>query len=236
MADYWETGMAQKYKHRTEQDKFKRSSEKRAKWAKIGSKIGGLLFGPVGDYVGGELGTAWGETRDRGPGVAGSGREDIYGGVGSDQWFQETRKETLQGIDDIGMNAAWEDIKSGNFFGLVGGALGGGKIGIPGGGGKTFGDLSSFMGGNASGGPNMPGGDLLSSFMGDGANMSSGGGGGDSMLGRVMGNVDQQIPEGMDTNTFLVHKQMFPKQTPQEVAEERGMSLEEYIQQLMGLG
>ena len=56
------------------------------------------------------------------------------------------------------------------------------------------------------------------------------------MLGRVMGNVSQQIPEGMDTNTFLVHKQMFPEQTPQEVAEERGMSLEEYIQQLMGLG
>ena len=260
MADYWETGMAQKYKHRTEQDKFKRSAEKREKWAKIGSKIGGLLFGPVGDYVGEQLGTAWGETRDRGPGVAGSGREDIYGGVGSDQWFQETRKETLQGIDDIGMNAAWEDIKSGNFFGLVGGALGGGKIGIPGGGGKTFGDLSTFLGGNASGGPNMPGGDLFSSFMGDGgggggpsapsfgdfspdlmggnygANMSSGGGGGDSMLGRVMGNVNQQIPEGMDTNTFLVHKQMFPELTPQEAADKYEISLDQYIAQLMNMG
>ena len=66
--------------------------------------------------------------------------------------------------------------------------------------------------------------------------LNSGGGGGDSMLGRVMGNVSQQIPEGMDTNTFLVHKQMFPEQSPQEVAEQRGMSLEEYIQQLMGLG
>ena len=236
--NYWETGMAQKYKGRTQQDKFKRESEKRGKYAGWGSKIGGLLFGVPGNYLGGELG-GW---------LSGVDRSDIAGG--DEDWYMNTRKETLQGIDDIGTNAAIDSLKSGNFFGAVGGALGGGKLGIPGAeiqipGGTgitrqaTFGDVSSFLGGDSSGGT---GGSLLNSMMGGGGSSSMppefnpGGGGEDSMLGRVMGNVSQQIPEGMDTNTFLVHKQMFPEQTPQEVAEERGMSLEEYIQQLMGLG
>ena len=243
MANYWETGMAQKYKGRTQQDKFKRESEKRGKFAGWGSKIGGLLFGAPGNYFGGEIGGM----------MSGVDRDDITGG--DEDWYMNTRKATGEGIDNIGTNAAINSLKSGNFFGAVGGALGGGKLGIPGAeiqipGGTgitrqaTFGDVSSFLGGDSSGGT---GGDILSSIIGNNAmggggsssmppEVNPGGGGEDSMLGRVMGNVSQQIPEGMDTNTFLVHKQMFPEQTPQEVAEERGMSLEEYIQQLMGLG
>jgi len=227
MADYWQTGMGQKYKGITQQDKFKREGEKRSKFVDWGSKIGGLLFGPIGSYFGGEIGGM----------TSGVSREDITGGP--DDWYMNTRKTTGQGIDDIGMNAAWEDIKSGNFFGVVGGAMGGGNIGIPGGGGKTFGDLSSFLGGDSSGGT---GGSFLNRMMGGGGTpdmppeFNLGGGGGDSMLGRVMGNVDKQIPKGWDTNTFLVHKQMFPEQSPEEVAESRGMSLEEYMRALMGMG
>tara|TARA_R110000824_G_scaffold173266_1_gene351275 strand:+ start:3343 stop:4080 length:738 start_codon:yes stop_codon:yes gene_type:complete len=245
MANYWETGMAQKYKGRTQQGKFKRDAEKRGKFAGWGSKIGGLLFGAPGNYFGGEIGGM----------MSGVDRDDITGD--DEDWYMNTRKATGEGIDNIGTNATIDSLKSGNFFGAVGGGLGLGKLNLPGGiqtsipGGTdmtrnmNFGDLSSFLGGDSSGGT---GGDILSRMIGDNAMggggrssmppniLNSGGGGEDSMLGRVMGNVSQQIPEGMDTNTFLVHKQMFPEQSPQEVAEQRGMSLEEYIQQLMGLG
>jgi len=232
MANYWETGMAQKYKGRTQQGKFKRDSEKRGKFAGWGSKIGGLLFGAPGNYFGGEIGGMF----------SGVSRDDIKGG--DEDWYMDTRKATGEGIDNIGTNAAIDSFKSGNFFGAVGGAMGGDSLKLPGGSGNTFGDLSSFLGGDSSGGT---GGDILNSIIGNNAmggggsssmppRYNPGGGGEDSMLGRVMGNVSQQIPEGMDTNTFLVHKQMFPEQSPQEVAEQRGMSLEEYIQQLMGLG
>ena len=208
MANYWETGMAQTYKARTQQDLFKRSAEKRAKWAKMGSKLGGLLFGPIGDIVGAELGTMWGETRDRGQGVAGSGREDIYGGVGSDQWFQETRKETLQGIEDIGMDRAIEKMKkvgkmalnyvTGGISGGVESAMGGGE------GGGVSSLLSNFGGGGGGGGgTSVPAyGDFSADLMGGnyGANMASGGGGGDvssdltskdSILGRAMYNENE---------------------------------------------
>ena len=224
MADYWQTGMAQTYKSRTQQDKFKRDAEKRGKGVGFGSKLGGLLFGAPGSYFGGEIGGM----------MSGVSREDIAGD--QDDWFMNTRESTLQGLDDMGMNAAIESIKSGNFFGAVGGAMGGGKIGIPGT-ESTFGDLSSFMGGEQSGGT---GGDFVSRMMGGGdPDMPPDfvpGGGADSMLGRVMGNVDKQIPEGMDTNTFLVHKQMFPDLTPQEAADKYEIPLDQYIAQLMNMG
>ena len=236
--NYWETGMAQKYKGRTQQDKFKRESEKRGKYAGWGSKIGGLLFGVPGNYLGGELG-GW---------LSGVDRSDIAGG--DEDWYMNTRKETLQGIDDIGTNAAIDSLKSGNFFGAVGGALGGGKIGIPGmetqiPGGTgitrqaTFGDVSSFLGGDSSGGT---GGSLLNSMMGGGGSSSMppefnpGGGGEDSALNRVIGNVEKQIPKGWDTNIFLVHKQMFPELTVEEAAKQYDISVEDYFKQLTMMG
>lgn len=202
MADYWQTGMGQTYKARTQQSKFQRDSEKRDKFAGIGSEIGGLLFGAPGNYFGAEIGGM----------MSGVSRDDISGG--DDDWFMDTRRETLQGLDDRGMNEALESIKSGNFFGAVGGMMGGGKFKLPGGlqvpgsgeiGGDTFGDLSSYLGGDSSGGT---GGNFLNRMMGggppdmppefnSGGNVSSDITSKDSVLGRAMYNENKggQIDE-----------------------------------------
>jgi len=232
MEKYWETGMAQKYKGRTQQAKFKRDAEKRGKFAGWGSKIGGFLFGAPGNYFGGEIGGM----------LSGVDRGDITGG--DEDWYLDTRKATMQGIDDIGMNDAIERLKQVAKMGLniaTGGASGGieSMMGGGGGGGDISSLLSSFGGGGGGGGTSTPSfGDFSSDLMDGnyGANMSSGGGGGDSMLGRVMSNVEKEIPEGMDINTFLVHKKMFPELTPQEAAEQYGIPLDQYIAQLMNLG
>ena len=200
MANYWETGMAQLYKGRTQQGQLKRDSEKRGMFSSVGSKIGGFLFGAPGNYLGGEVG-GW---------LSGVDRSDITGG--DEDWYMDTRKATGEGIDNIGTNAAIDSMKSGNFFGAVGGAIGGGKIGIPGMETQmgdtnltrqmTFGDASSFLGGESSGGY---GGDFLNRMIGGGGSSSMppvfnpGGGGNvssdptskDSILGRAMYNENE---------------------------------------------
>lgn len=181
MADYWQNKVGQLYKGRTQQGQFKRDSEKRAAWSSGGSKIGGFLFGPAGNYFGSQIGES----------LSGTSRKDISGG--DDDWYLGTRDATLEGIDNIHLTDAWENFKSGNFGGEVGSALGFGNIKIPGMSTKipggtditrqmTLGDISKSLGGGSEGGSggdfvqsllNRSGGDVPISSFNTGLNRSS---------------------------------------------------------------
>jgi hypothetical protein len=167
MATYWETKMGQKYKGRTQQGQFKRAADKRAKFSSAGSKIGGFFFGPIGNYFGAQIGE----------GMSGTSRQDVGGR--DDDWYLDTREATLEGIENIHINDAWENVKKGNFVGAVGGAVGGGNVKIPGMSTKipggtdttramTLGDISNAVGGSPSAGGD--GGDFIQSLL----NRSSG--------------------------------------------------------------